>query len=106
MRETIGWLKHIDQWDQKLMANKSSAKKAARQTLSRTLINKARRSRMRTELRSVEEAISSGNHDAAAAALRQAEPVIARAGQLGIVHPNNASRKVSRLAKRVKALAN
>ena len=87
------------------MANTSSAKKAARQTLRRTEVNKARRTRMRSEVRRVEEAIAGGDKDAAAAALRQAEPVIARSGQLGVVHANNASRKVSRLAKRVKSMA-
>ena len=87
------------------MANTSSAKKAARQTVRRTEINKARRTRLRTEMRRVEEAIASGDQEAAAAALRQAQPVIARSGQLGVVHANNASRKVSRLAKRVKAMS-
>ena len=87
------------------MANTSSAKKAARQTVRRTEINKARRTRMRTEMRRVEEAIAAGDQEAAAAALRQAQPVIARSGQLGVIHANNASRKVSRLAKRVKAMS-
>ena len=87
------------------MANTSSAKKAARQAIKRTAINKTRRSRMRSEVRSVEEAIAAGNKDAATAALRSAQPVLARSGQLGIVHSNAASRKVSRLAKRIKAMA-
>ena len=87
------------------MANTSSAKKAARQTIRRTEVNKARRTRLRSEVRKVEEAIAAGNKDAAATALRQAQPVIARSGQLGVVHANNASRKVSRLAKRVKSMA-
>ncbi|MEM9358561.1 MAG: 30S ribosomal protein S20 [Pseudomonadota bacterium] len=87
------------------MANTSSAKKAARQAIKRTAINKTRRSRMRSEVRRVEEAIAAGNKDAAAQALRSAQPVIARSGQLGIVHANAASRKVSRLAKRIKAMA-
>ena len=87
------------------MANTSSAKKAHRQTLRRTEINKARRSRMRTFVRKVEEAIAAGNQAAAAEALRNAEPEIMRAAQKGIVHKNMASRKVSRLAARVKALA-
>lgn len=87
------------------MANTSSAKKAARQTLRRTEVNKARRTRMRSEVRRVEEAIAGGDQEAAAAALRQAEPVIVRAGQLGVVHANNASRKVSRLAKSVKSMS-
>lgn len=87
------------------MANTSSAKKAARQTLRRTEVNKARRTRMRSEIRRVEEAIAAGDQAVAATALRTAEPVIARAAQKGVVHANNASRKVSRLAKRVKAMA-
>ena len=87
------------------MANTSSAKKAARQAIKRTAINKTRRTRMRSEVRSVEEAIAAGNKEEAAQALRAAQPVIARSGQLGIVHANAASRKVSRLAKRIKAMA-
>ena len=87
------------------MANTSSAKKAARQTIRRTEVNKARRTRLRSEVRKVEEAIAAGDKDAAATALREAQPVIARSGQLGVVHANNASRKVSRLAKRVKSMA-
>ena len=87
------------------MANTSSAKKAARQAIKRTAINKTRRTRMRSEVRRVEEAIAAGNKDEAVQALRSAQPVIARSGQLGIVHANAASRKVSRLAKRIKAMA-
>ena len=87
------------------MANTSSAKKAARQAIKRTAINKTRRTRMRSEVRRVEEAIEAGNKDEAVQALRSAQPVIARSGQLGIVHANAASRKVSRLAKRIKAMS-
>ena len=87
------------------MANTRSAKKAARQTVRRTVANKARRSRMRNSVRKVEEAIASGDKTAAAAALREAEPVIARTGQQGMIHRKTASRKVSRLAKRVGAMA-
>lgn len=87
------------------MANTSSAKKAARQTIRRTEVNKARRTRLRSEVRKVEEAIESGDQQAAATALREAQPVITRSGQLGVVHANAASRKVSRLAKRVKTMA-
>jgi small subunit ribosomal protein S20 len=86
------------------MANTSSAKKAARQATRRTLVNKARKSRMRTFVRKVEEALSSGDQAAAAAALRVAEPELMRAAQKGVVHKNAASRKVSRLAARVRAL--
>jgi small subunit ribosomal protein S20 len=87
------------------MANTKSAKKAARQTVRRTNANKARRSRMRSYARKVEEAIASGDKAAAAAALKEAEPVIARTAQMGLVHRKTASRKVSRLVKRVSAMA-
>lgn len=87
------------------MANTSSAKKMARKIEKRTEVNRARRSRMRTFLRKVEEAIAGGDREAAGAALRAAEPEIMRAAQNGIVHKNTASRKVSRLASRVTALA-
>ncbi len=87
------------------MANTKSAKKAARQTIRRTEVNKSRRSQMRTYVRKVEEALESGDQAAAAAALKAAEPIMMRAVQKGVAHKNTASRKVSRLAKRVKALA-
>jgi small subunit ribosomal protein S20 len=86
------------------MANTKSAKKAARQTNRRTEVNKARRTRLRSSVRKVEEAIASGDKNAAAAALKAAEPVIVRTGQVGVVHRKAASRKVSRLAKRVGAM--
>jgi small subunit ribosomal protein S20 len=86
------------------MANTKSAKKAARQTIRRTAVNKTRRTRMRSSVRSVEEAIASGNKQAAQAALKEAEPVIVRTAQKGMVHRKTASRKVSRLAKRVGAM--
>jgi len=86
------------------MANTSSAKKAARKIASRTAINKSRTSRMRTFIRKVEEAITGGQHDVAVAALKAAEPEIARSAQKGIIHANVAARKVSRLNSRVKAL--
>jgi len=86
------------------MANIKSAKKAARQTVRRTEANKARRSRLRSSVRKVEEAIASGNKQAAQAALKEAEPVMARTAQKGIVHRKTAARKVSRLAKRVGAM--
>jgi small subunit ribosomal protein S20 len=86
------------------MANTKSAKKAARQTIRRTAVNKARRSRMRSAVRKVEEAIASGNKETAQAALKEAEPVIVRTAQKGMTHRKTASRKVSRLAKRVGAL--
>jgi len=83
------------------MANTKSAKKAARKIARRTEINKARRSQLRTFVRKVEEAITAGNRDAALAALKQAEPIIMRAAQKGVVHKHTASRKVSRLTQRV-----
>lgn len=86
------------------MANTRSAKKAVRKTARRTDINKARRTRMRTEVRKVEEAIASGQKDAAAQALAAAEPILARTAQKGVIHKNAASRKVSRLAARVRAM--
>ena len=86
------------------MANTKSAKKAVRQIDRRTSVNCQRRSKMRTFLRKVEEAISSGDQGAAKSALAVAEPILMRAAQKGIVHKNTASRKVSRLNARVKAL--
>lgn len=87
------------------MANTTSAKKAARKIARRTAVNKARRSRLRTYMGKVEDAIASGDREKAAAALKEAEPAIMRAAQHGIVHKNAASRKVSRLTHRVAALA-
>lgn len=87
------------------MANTPSAKKAARKTVRRTAINQARRSRMKTEVRRVEEAIASGDATAARDALRKAEPVLARSAQKGVTHKRTAARKVSRLTARVVALA-
>ncbi|GJD50037.1 30S ribosomal protein S20 [Methylobacterium crusticola] len=86
------------------MANTVSAKKMTRKIAKRTAINRSRRSRMRTFVRKVEEALASGDAATALTALRTAEPEIMRASQKGIVHKNTASRKVSRLAARVKLL--
>jgi small subunit ribosomal protein S20 len=87
------------------MANTSSAKKATRQMIRRTEINKARRTRVKGEVRAVEEAIKAGDQAKALAALAAAEPVLARNAQKGIMHKRTASRKVSRLAHRVKAMS-
>jgi small subunit ribosomal protein S20 len=87
------------------MANTKSAKKAARQMISRTEVNKNRRSALKTEVRKVEEAIASGNKEAAATALKSAQPSLVRTAQKGVMHPKTASRKVSRLAQRIKAMA-
>ncbi len=86
------------------MANTPSAKKAARKIARRTQVNKARRSRMRTFLRKVEEAILSGDKEVARAAFKVAEPELARAAAKGVLHKNTASRKISRLSSRVKAV--
>ncbi|MCA0962632.1 30S ribosomal protein S20 [Salipiger bermudensis] len=86
------------------MANTPQAKKRARQNEKRFAINKARRSRIRTYLRKVEEAIASGDQDAAKAALAAAQPELMRGVTKGVFHKNTASRKMSRLASRVKSL--
>ncbi len=86
------------------MANTPQSKKRARQNERRQDVNKARRSRIRTFLRKVEEALASGNQEAAAVALRAAQPELARGVTKGVVHKNTAARKMSRLAARVKAL--
>ncbi len=87
------------------MANTKSARKATRKIARRTIVNKARRSVLRNSVRKIEEAIASGDRTAALAAFKEAEPVIMRSAQRGIVHKNNASRKVSRLAHRIAKLA-
>ena len=87
------------------MANTAQSKKRARQSEARYAVNKARRSRIRTFLRKVEEAIASGNAEAAAAALKVAQPELARGVSKGVLHKNTVSRKISRLASRVKAVA-
>ena len=88
------------------MANSPQSKKRARQIERRTAVNKARRSRIRTFLRKVEEAIAGGNADAAREALKNAQPELMRGVTKGVVHKNTAARKISRLAARVKALSN
>jgi small subunit ribosomal protein S20 len=86
------------------MANTSSARKATRQIARRTEVNKSRRSRLRTAVVKIEEAIASGDRNRALAALKDAEPEIMRAAQKGVIHKNAASRKVSRLTHRVAKL--
>jgi small subunit ribosomal protein S20 len=86
------------------MANTKSAKKMVRKIARRTEVNKSRRSRVRTFVRKVEEAIASGDKKAATTALKQAEPVIMRGVTRGVLHKNTGSRKVSRLAARVKGM--
>ena len=87
------------------MANTTSAKKATRKIARRTAVNKARRSRVRGFIRKVEEAIATGDVAVAAEALKAAQPEIHRAATKGVLHRNTASRKVSRLAARVKTLS-
>lgn len=84
------------------MANHKSAKKRIRQTESRTEVNRARVSRIRTFVKKVELAIASGNSDEAKTAFLAAQPELMKGAQAGIMHKNTASRKVARLAARVK----
>ena len=87
------------------MANTTSAKKATRKIARRTVINKSRRTQMRGAVRLVEEAIKSGDRTAALKAMAHAEPELMQAAQRNIIHKNNASRKVSRLAHQIAKLA-
>lgn len=87
------------------MANTSSAKKAARQMVVRAEKNKNRRTRSKTSVRLVEEAIASGDKKKATDALKAVEPVLVRSAQKGIMPKKTASRKVSRLSARIKAMA-
>ena len=87
------------------MANTRSAKKMGRKIAARTDVNKARRSRVRTFVRKVEEAIASGDKPAAQEAFKVAQPEIMRSVTKGVTHKNTASRKVSRLSARIKAMA-
>jgi small subunit ribosomal protein S20 len=86
------------------MANTASARKRIRQIERRTERNKSRMSRMRTFIKKVEMAVASGDKDAAAVALREAQPEMQRAAGKGVVHKNTISRKISRLSARVKSL--
>ena len=86
------------------MANTPQSKKRARQNVRRQAVNKARRSRIRTHLRKVEDAITSGDKEAAQDELQQAQPELMRGVTRGIYHKNTAARRISRLAARVKAM--
>jgi small subunit ribosomal protein S20 len=86
------------------MAHHKSAKKRIRQTEARTERNRARVSRVRTFIKKVEQAIASGNRDAAQQALVEAQPEIHRGVSRGVLHRNTAARKISRLTARVRAL--
>jgi len=87
------------------MPNTSSAKKMVRKIERRTAVNKNRRSRMRTYVRKLEEAIASGDQAAAQSAFKVAEPEIMRAVSKGILHKNTGSRKVSRLSAQVRKMS-
>ena len=86
------------------MPNIASAKKRTRTAAKRQAINHSRKTRIRGFMRQVEEAIASGDAEAATAALKAAEPEIARGVSKGVVHKNTGSRKISRLTKRVARL--
>lgn len=86
------------------MANTASARKRIRQTAKRTERNRARRSRFRSFLRKVEQAITGGDKSVAAAALREAQPELQRAADKGVLHDNTVARKISRLSARIKAM--
>lgn len=87
------------------MANTTSAKKAVRKIARRTAVNKSRRSRVRSFIRTVEAALASGDKQAAETALKAAQPELMRAASKGVIHKNTAARKVSRLSRRLKALS-
>lgn len=86
------------------MANHKSAEKRIRQTATRTEVNRARVSRIRTFLKKVETAIASGDKSVAADAFKQAQPELMRGVSKGVLHANTVSRKLSRLSGRIKAL--
>lgn len=86
------------------MANHKSAEKRARQTLRRTAVNRDRIGRVRTFIRKVEEAIASGDKTKAQEAFRAAQPEMMRGAQTSVIHKNTVSRKLSRLAARIKAM--
>lgn len=87
------------------MPNSNSAKKRLRQAIRRSEINRSRRSRMRTFVRKVEDAIEKGDKQAALAAIKSAEPEIIRGANKGIIKHNSASRKISRLTQRINSLS-
>ncbi|MBC8337776.1 MAG: 30S ribosomal protein S20 [Rhodospirillales bacterium] len=87
------------------MAHSLSAKKRVRRTSRQTVVNSRRLSTVRTSIRKVEDAITSGNKPEAEAALRTAEPQMVRGAQKGIAPRNAMSRKVSRLSKQIKGMA-
>ncbi len=86
------------------MAHSKQARKRLRQGERRTVVNRSRRSRVRTYVRRVEDALASGDKDAAVEALKLAEPVLARVSQQGMMKANTASRRISRLTRLVNAM--
>lgn len=86
------------------MANTTSAKKMVRKIEKRTVVNKSRKTRMRSFVRAAEEALKAGDRKKAEAALRAAEPQLMKAAQSGIMHKKTASRKISRLTKSLRKL--
>ena len=86
------------------MAQHKSAEKRIRQTKRRTEVNRARTSRMRSAVKEAEAAVAGGDKTKALAALRASEPEMMRAARKGLIKKNTVSRKISRLAKRIKAL--
>ena len=86
------------------MPSHASAEKRVRKTARRTAVNKNRKSQIRTAVRKVEEALAAGNREAAVAAFKAAEPQIMRGTSKRVIHKNTGSRKVSRLAARLKNL--
>ena len=86
------------------MANHASSKKRVKRNAARNEVNTARKSRMRSSIKKVEQAIEAGKSKDAQEALQKAQPEISRAVSKGILHKNTAARKVSRLSKRIKGL--
>lgn len=87
------------------MANSPQARKRARQNIKRRRHNTALRSRVRTYIKAVQAAISSGDKAAAQAAFKRAEPIIDNSADKGIIHKNKAARHKSRLSAQIKAIA-
>jgi len=87
------------------MANHYSALKRARQTETKTAANRANKSRLRSALRSLREAIAKGDKEAARKAYNSTASVVDKGVQKGVIHKNTASRYKSRLSARMKAIA-
>ena len=86
------------------MANSRSAKKSIRQIARRTAVNRNRIGRIRTFMKKVEEAIETGDKEAANSAFRAAQPEIHRGVTKGVLHKNTAARRLSRMSRRIRAL--